>query len=255
MSGQNGNKSQKKLPECPYCARPDLFEPRELSKWGRGQIVTIRKGGNYWKPLKKELKKWEWLRQFTEYPFEDHVRYHIDGKEHFAAKFQDFDIDVIGMTSDERPPLAQGAPFFFRSGPVMRTYRVLKAQGRVDKPLNWKSYSACRITHRPTDTKVDFHWHQTHGLIAAVRDFPFGKAKKADFLIVETAMSFFRVPMRGNPKIREEYIEAALERLGAEATARAVAKDLGVTEQGLEKWRDRHGMNSWSEVVEEYTPN
>jgi hypothetical protein len=53
---------------------------------------------------------------------------------------------------------------------------------------------------------------------------------------------------RGNPKISDATLRAALAKLGDRATQQAVADALGVTARGLEKWRKRCGISTWREL-------
>ncbi|MBA3767634.1 MAG: hypothetical protein H0W99_11730 [Acidobacteria bacterium] len=172
------------------------------------------------------------------------MRAHINGEKQFGGAFQAYDVDLVGVGFNKRPPLAPG-PFFHRSGPIKY------GPGAKPQGPTYLSYNGCRITHRETGITVDVHWWMTHGLIATLKNLPSGQVKNG-IAIAQKALGFFAMERRGNPKIGEETISTALQKLGPEATQREIAQELKVTERGLEKWRERHGFSTWDEVKARY---
>jgi hypothetical protein len=59
-------------------------------------------------------------------------------------------------------------------------------------------------------------------------------------------------PVGRTPRLTESVVSDAVKRIGPAATQQAVARQLEVTEQGLSKWRARHGLRSWQEVLSKY---
>ena len=61
-------------------------------------------------------------------------------------------------------------------------------------------------------------------------------------------LEFFKIETRGEPKVSELEISAAMRKLGADATQAEVANGLQVTVRTLQRWAGRNGFQSWEEV-------
>jgi len=169
----------------------------------------------------------------------------------FKKHWRDFVVEVFGIESVgeiiyprkfervwDNPP----QPFLF----VESTY-----QGPNQAALT-RQFFACRITHKHKLAELIVHWWPTHGRLFEMRGPLVTQEPNSDIEAFKTAFDFFQRETRGNPKISEQAIKKTIQKLGQRATQRAVAREIGVTEQGLDKWRSRRGMSSWEEVVNRY---
>jgi hypothetical protein len=242
--------------ECPYCAHPNLFEPPEDEPIERTSSLVSTKG-KYWRKLVTRerdgsSKTWR-VKSLPTLIYENKTagrlykkqwRFQIIGKKEFIKRFQDFTVNVIGLEFKGIPIMSSG-PGFYRVGPsyhVVDTVTVLNETCLL--------FSACRINHAKSDIIIDAHSWPSHKLLFTIYNYPLAPTKDSR-LIIDEALEFFTVETRGNPKISEEAIAAALKKLGSRATQREVADELKVTESGLERWHIRRKM-TWEKVKEYY---
>lgn len=233
---------------CPYCARPEMFEPRTDSPEGvsrLGELTHIV--GKYWQRQDVEYPN---VRSFPSRLYKDgEVRFIIEGRDNFTGPYQGFDVEVIGLDFPFRPMQSAGPGFHqcitYKSG----TRRTDKVQ-EVEKV---RSFNACRITHRETGVIAHAHAWDTHGLLVTVKQLPknpTGPAIKA----AGTLLVFFSLEYRGAPKITRDFIMDAFEKLGTDATQAAMARELGVTERALQKWAEREAIKGWEQMRELFAP-
>lgn len=172
-----------------------------------------------------------WMEQRSDY-----LRIVLENDK-FEERWRGFTVEVFGINSvgerlREDPP----GPFFFITSP--------SAFHGDETEHNYLQFFACRITHKRTLAELIVHWWPTHGHLFEMRGPLMTQENNNDIEVFKTAFDFFQREARGNPKISEQAIKKTIQKLGQRATQRAVAREIGVTEQGLDKWRSRRGMSS-----------
>lgn len=244
MSRKNGSKPQKAVPPCPYCARPEIFEPRRETPRGAAKVMgaLVHLNGKYWQRFEERFPS---IRTFTEVEYEDgERRFKIKGRQNFTPPYQGFDVEVVGLQFPFRPIISAG-PGFHQSIP-----KDFEARGQL-----MRSYGACRVTHRTTGVIADAHFWESHGLLVTLKQMPrnpTGEAMNAARRLLE----LFTLDYRGAPKITRDGIMDALEELDPKArTLSAVARKLGVTRQALQMWGRREGMKEWAAMLEAFAPH
>lgn len=238
------------MPPCPYCMRPEIFEPRAdllegVSRPGLGELTHLI--GKYWQ--RRDVPHPN-VRSFPSRLYRGgEIHFDISGRENFTEPYQGFDVEVIGLEFPFRPMQSAGPGFHqvvtYKPG-TRRTDKVREVEKAV-------SFNACRITHRKTGVIADAHAWESHGLLIIVKHLPknpTGGAIKA----AGALLAFFTLDYRGAPKITRDFIMDAFEKLGSDATQAAVARELGVTERALQMWGKREGKERWSDMRESFAP-
>lgn len=240
------------MPElkCPYCTQPQLFESPKGEPIRDGH-ASIASKGKYWKALRPRFGKFR-IRSFHEsiYPKPKQHRYRIEGKEHFKARFDKFDVDVIGVEHRGLAPVGP-LPFFHRSGPPEGPH-VPNEQKNI-----CLIYNGCRITtERVPSLIIDAHWWFSHGMIFNINNlYPH---MEDSILIAQEALEFFREETRGRPKIKpkalvnEITVIEALRKTGTDAPQAVVAKELGVSDRTLRTFLRNFNL-TWDEAIRRYS--
>jgi hypothetical protein len=251
--------------ECPYCADPDFFD-KILTPTPEDQIVTYSPGmvrhGSHWAkaPKQKKPKKIKPMRGakiimhdgigspfaidletviFLTSPEIKRGKFYIrtitdkDMVRHYAG----FKIESIGVET-AKEPLSPRGPF-------------MSVQHRQSEKRDI-IFNATRITHKDSSLIIDIHWTPEHKRIVTLRGFsPLGVATTPEELtIINAALKFYRVEMRGGAKINRESLKAAFAKHGKDAPPKIVADELGVTVSALRKWRARAGFGNWKHVAQ-----
>jgi len=162
----------------------------------------------------------------------------------FAGRYRGFSALVIGIDVgfDESPP----QPFGNHIMGQRNTMPDVKLPPGFSPDVALAMFSAFVLENDKGTVRVEAHWWPSHEWIVNQRFTLSTKgpeSQNSELEIVSRALEFFQLETRGTPKISEQAIKATILKLGQRATQKAVAKEIGVTEQGLNKWRARRGMS------------
>lgn len=242
--------------ECPYCADPDFFDkvltptPKDIHE---PAPRVLRRGRHWAAPPPQRIKK---LPPNTIHDGHDSIlginyaavvvlktplimrdKYRIrtiidqDMKPEYAG----FKIQIIGIMSRTQPPMPQG-PFF-----------TIGFEGDL-----YISYNAARITHAGSELILDSHWTPEHGRVVRLHGFSQKSTTPEELEIISTALKFSSGDTRGAPKVNDDNLSTAIEKLGDKATQENVAAELGVDSSTLRRWISKRGLGSWEEAKEIY---
>jgi hypothetical protein len=241
--------------ECPFCPSPDYLEDftKGQAKKTIVPIPTWRRQYRFWEQaIQKRIEEvataeTEQRGKFLRTVFDE---------DNFEERWRDFTVEVFGIETEGEPFLPRNpervsieppGPFFFSS----TSFPKLK---EGDETPYYRQFFICRIKHKISDMSLVAHWWPTHGrlinLQSPLSPFPVN----SDLNVIKDALSFFQTETRGAPaKFSEEVVSDVLRRLPTNATQKAAADELQVTERTLERWRARQGMSTWQEVVNRYS--
>ncbi len=246
------NKSTK---QCPFCSDPDFLAPFTEGKAKKVMIPLPlqRRQEKFWHP--SVSSKGAESQAHIEAEKRDQFLRIVFDQENFKERWADFKIEDFGIES-------VGAPFLPRDeerviinppGPFFFLYSSFPRLGRGDETAHYGQFFACRITHKDSDLSIIVHWWPTHGRLIDIHGSLSPFPVNSDLNVIKDALSFFQTETRGaSAKFSEEVVSDVLRRLGANITQKAAADELQVTERTLERWRARHGMVTWKEVVNRY---
>lgn len=236
------------MTQCPFCSDPNYLAAFTKGKSKKVQVPLplwhrqekfwssdMQKSPNYLVTLETE-KRGDLLRTVLK-------------EEDFRDPWRDFIVEVFGVESIGEPLLPTNnnstitgppAPFFFLS-------TVFQGESL---PFLYRQFFACRITHKGRDISLVVHWWVSHGRLMHIHGpLSLGDAKR-NLKMIKESLDFFQPEARGNPKLGLENVLDAYRRAGYKATQKAVAKELQVTEQALERWRKRFNLSTWREVTD-----
>ncbi|MDQ3254455.1 MAG: RWP-RK domain-containing protein [Acidobacteriota bacterium] len=174
-------------------------------------------------------------------------------EENFEERWNDFTVEVFGVESSGSPMLPRNSagvlvsppgPFFF----------LASFFPKGSQTAHYYQFFVCRVKHKTSDLCLVSHWWQSHGRLINLQGSlsPFPLNWELD--IIKDALDFFLKETRGGQeKFTEEMMSDVLRMLGPHATIRAAANSLQVTETTLNRWRRRHGMRAWRDVINRYS--
>jgi hypothetical protein len=124
----------------------------------------------------------------------------------------------------------------------------LSRQTRTLAATSWTLANGYRIAHT-SGLLLFVHWWPSHGFKTEITNL-----EPEGFALVNKILKLFKLETRGaEKKITDERLKGVLSKLGNTATQVATAKALKVSETALEKWRRRQGIESWRDVVNQYS--
>jgi hypothetical protein len=173
----------------------------------------------------------------------------VFGDEYFEERWSGFTVELYGFESDDGiiyPPRAEGrvwdeppGPFFF-----LQSSGVFKI----------RHFLLSRITHELSSMELIVHWWPTHGRQFKLTGPLTPGDNNEDISIIGDAMEFFRVDLRGEPKVSEIDLVLTMRELGDSATQAEVASELKVSPRTLQRWIARNGFQSWDEYKDKFRP-
>lgn len=244
-------KATEKVAPCPYCADPTLLDPPK-GKRGEETYPVPNSGGRFWRKSGPPsiLHAYSYGKRWVaEVP-----------PGYFGKSFEGFKARSVGVEIGffvlGQPP----APF---SNHILTHLRkrlpLVPSPARGSLPtVAYVLFSGVVIEHEGEGVEVRAHWWPSHGWIINQRVTLTASdpaERNAQLEHAYTALDFFLLETRGAPKITTAQVKEALSELGGAATQRDVAAKLGVTEQGLDKWRGKQGYDSWHELVAQMIPD
>ncbi len=240
-----------KQQQCPFCLDPGYYIDRFLrgrAKSVEVKVPTWRRQERFWNQnISKDVSG---LVVAQAEQCGDSLRVPFFGDD-FEPRWKDYTVKVYGVETlgEAFFPLAKNqttldlpAPFF---------YLQYKTQ-KHDPRLLYQQFFACRITHKLSNVELLVHWWPSHGRRLQVSSSLFPEETNGDIEILTTAMEFFRVEARGEPKFTEGDIAKAMQKLGDNATQSEVASELRVTARTLQRWASRNGLADWDAVKARY---
>lgn len=231
--------------KCPYCLDPNIFEKAFAARSEGSENAYIRRVRKIWRSKSDNDGEVVTLKEkaVTRGAYKIIT---ITGDD-LIDQWSDFRIEILGVKFSKEPPLPPPDQFF---GESKESYYSHTTQRHL-----WWLYNILRITHSNSDVAIDVHWWPEHGRIVTIQDLPPAGPTNTELEIINEAVKLFRVETRGRGgvKITEERMKELLADAVPSISQKDVAMMLGVTEQGLGKWRSRQGMSSWREVVSKYS--
>jgi hypothetical protein len=215
---------------CPYCADPALLDPPK----GKGglEVPVVPDDWRIWRDRAPLLDaRAHGARYVADVP-----------ARHLAERFAGLRARIVGVHVGGRVTHA---------GPPMFDYAIFGATDSVDEGLNL--FSAWVVEGPGVEVRA--HWWPGHETIINQRATLTARDaadRNAQLNAACAVLDFFALETRGTQKITEADVRAAVRREGRRATQRAVARRLGISEQGLAKWRKRRNLESWEDAVEKY---
>jgi len=217
---------------CPYCSKPNKFQ-EELKGKGRVDHQTwLARVGKFWK--RDDAPS---MLAVDAYDCGDYFNISISS-EHFTARFKDFKLNIINFEAEYSGwSHASDSLLFLLSAAPSDIARFKKF-----------GLNVARVTHENSPVVVDAHTWFSHNTILTIHHLP-SELSSADVTVMQEALEFFRPETRGAPKIRLPDIEAAMDKLGKQATQAQVAAEIGVAGGTLSEWLKRKGV-TWRDVRE-----
>jgi hypothetical protein len=234
---------------CPFCADPNF-----LASFTEGDAEKIKvlipaymRQDKFWK--KGKFKRASYTVHAEAELRGDRLRIVFD-EENLDDRWRDFKVEVLGIQSvgnlilprrEDRVYYSPPPPFFFAAS-------VFQGEGQA---TNYQQFFACRITHKDSDVSIIVHWWANHGRVMRV-DGTLPLETANDILkVIKTACDLFQRETRGNPKFSEIDLIEAIQKVGANATQSAVARELNVSDRTLREWTANRGM-SWERTRGRY---
>lgn len=228
--------------ECPYCAEPDLFASVYATPRDEGNPPKGVRVGPYLRHVPTLTSTFEWKPSIPGRT-EARGKYWLDvyTEKDLAERLAGFTIHLLGTEVDQQPPMSP-EPFFYE--PIYRSTPGGKWQ--------FGMYFALRATHKNSNIAIDVHWWPTHERKVALHGIPDTGATPQDLNFVNEALKLLRAETRGEPaKITRVKFIKALQKIGEEATQKAVAEELSVSDRTLREWQTREGAN-WGQLKQRY---
>jgi hypothetical protein len=225
---------------CPYCATEDLItEVLGLPETGETPAPYVRIG-NYLRETPQLGKpstvfgkgstrgEW-WVIEYSD--------------KALAERLKGFKVQLIGKAFEW--------PIVWPPGPFFQLTTEKNADGS-----GWLNglYFAYRMTHKQAKgLAIDVHYWPTHGRRFEVRGISDEGLTPAEMRVVNNGLKLLRKESRGvKPPFDKIDVIKAIQKHGQDATQRAVAKALHVTPRSLQRWTERQGLSSWTEVRDRY---
>ena len=237
--------------DCPFCADHNYLDA--FTK-GRARKVALplppwRRQDKFWK---QEIQARQEHAATVETEQRGNLLRIVFNEENFDERWKDFTVEVFGVESTGIPMLPRNSEGVLVSPPGPFFFLVPFFPEGVQEP-HYYQFFVCRVKHQASDLSLIAHWWQTHGrlinLQSSLAPFPLN----GDLDVIKDALDFFQKETRGgHEKFTEEMISDVLKMLGPHATQRAAANALQVTETTLKRWRARHGMLTWGDVINRY---
>jgi hypothetical protein len=237
----------KKKPEaqpCPYCKDPAAMFAPPKGRPTEETVLVVNTAGRFWASVPGLLAAHKYgPRYVTEVP-----------PEYLGERFKAFTVRLLGVdvsfSEAGPPPFTSSVAHHVVARPDVPS----PARGALPS-VALTQFSACVIEGE--GVRLEAHWWPSHDWIVnhtfrLTKHDPEGR--NAQLEAAGRAVEFFQLEARGAPKITEARIREALEVIGPSATLIEAARVLRVSESALEKWRQRHKIGTWREVVSRLSP-
>jgi hypothetical protein len=168
---------------CPYCSTPQLWNVDFTASPATRESGIAARGHFLKRITNPHYPAWP-LPLICREAGNQHSKL-VLGHEHFAHKWKDVDVEILGLSFDLKPPMPP-LPLF---GMTAKYSPRRKRETRT-----YILWNACRITHKGFDFVIKLHWWPDHKSIFCVEKFAFEGAKEMGALT--TALSIFS-PGRG----------------------------------------------------------
>ncbi len=235
--------------ECPFCSNPNFLAAATKGRATKIEVLLpfhVRQE-KFWPAATREYN----ARVKTDVEKRGEYLHTSFYGEDFEERWRDFTVEVFGIESAGEIIYPRKSERAWDSPPTPFLFVESVFQGPNQDPLI-RQFFACRITRKQTTAVLIAHWWPTHGRRLEIYSELDVMTPGSSIDAATAGLEFFKREARGAPKISEQAIKATIQKLGQRATQKAVAREIGVTEQGLDKWRSRRGMSSWQEVVSRY---
>lgn len=161
--------------QCAYCENPKLFQVDFSTPDYESRDIGIAAQGHFLKRIKND--------DYPAWPvpviFRGVGSLHskmLIGRDHFAQKWQSFNVEILGSDLTERPPM-----------PPLPLFGLTKTT--TPDRISYILWNACRITHEEFGLVINLHWWPSHGRVFSVENLDFDNTAARSAL--NTGLSFF----------------------------------------------------------------
>ena len=172
---------------CNYCANIELLNI-VFSDCEESFETGLAARGHFLKRI-KNLHYPAWPVKLIVRQKEGHHSKLVIGRDHFGLTWQEFNVEILGLSLDKRPEMPP-IPFFG----ISTTGPLVKAEGtdywvRDKERTKYVLWNACRITHERFSFIIKLHWWPDHGRVFMVERLDFDDVKA--FAALKTGLSMF----------------------------------------------------------------
>ena len=237
--------------DCPICADHNYLDA--FTK-GRARKATLplprwRRQDKFWKP---EIQARQEHAATVDAEHRGNLLRVVFDEENFDERWKDFTVEVFGVESTGIPMLPRNSEgvMLMPPGPL---FFLVSFFPKGSQAAHFYQFFVCRVKHQASDLSLVSHWWPSHGRRVSLQSSLAPSPVNGDLDVIKDALDFFQKETRGGQeKFTEEMISDVLGMLGPHAKQKAAALALQVTETTLKRWRTRHGMSAWRDVVNRY---